>query len=144
MRPFLLRRLKVDVETNLPPKKEYVLYAPLSERQREVYDAIVQGGLRAFLLQVQGSQAPEKVQEEVDEKEDGGKKITERTRSKKKGRASKKTKKYDVDGDDDEYFKKLESGELEAEEEQAKAEKAQQLGKDWLHKAQRKSSFENT
>jgi SNF2-related domain len=26
---FLLRRLKVDVERTLPPKKEYVFYAPL-------------------------------------------------------------------------------------------------------------------
>ncbi|KAI9439191.1 SNF2-family ATP dependent chromatin remodeling factor snf21 [Lactarius indigo] len=43
LRPFLLRRLKVDVERSLPPKKEYVLYAPLTERQREVYDAVTQG-----------------------------------------------------------------------------------------------------
>ncbi|KAI0251647.1 SNF2 family N-terminal domain-containing protein [Lactifluus subvellereus] len=49
LRPFLLRRLKVDVERTLPPKKEYVLYAPLSGRQREVYDAIVKGGIRGLL-----------------------------------------------------------------------------------------------
>lgn len=49
LRPFLLRRLKVDVERTLPPKKEYVLYAPLSARQREVYDAIVKGGIRGLL-----------------------------------------------------------------------------------------------
>jgi ATP-dependent DNA helicase len=33
----------------LPPKKEYVLYAPLSERQREVYDAVVKGSIRGLL-----------------------------------------------------------------------------------------------
>ena len=49
LRPFLLRRLKVDVERTLPPKKEYVLYAPLSQRQREVYDAVVKGSLRGLL-----------------------------------------------------------------------------------------------
>src|SRR5260221_14668775 len=49
LRPFLLRRLKVDVERSLPPKKEYVLYAPLSARQREVYDAVVKGSLRGLL-----------------------------------------------------------------------------------------------
>jgi len=49
LRPFLLRRLKVDVERALPPKKEYVLYALLSARQREVYDAVVKGSLRGLL-----------------------------------------------------------------------------------------------
>lgn len=49
LRPFLLRRLKVDVERTLPPKKEYVLYAPLSAGQREVYDAVVKGSLRGLL-----------------------------------------------------------------------------------------------
>ena len=49
LRPFLLRRLKVDVERTLPPKKEYVLYAPLSARQHEVYDAVVRGSLHGLL-----------------------------------------------------------------------------------------------
>jgi len=56
LRPFLLRRLKVDVERTLPPKKEYVLYAPLTERQREVYDAVVKGCLRGLLAGVRSSQ----------------------------------------------------------------------------------------
>ena len=30
LRPFMLRRLKVDV-ANLPPKKETVLYVPMTE-----------------------------------------------------------------------------------------------------------------
>jgi ATP-dependent DNA helicase len=50
LKPFLLRRLKADVEVNLPPKKEYVLYAPLSERQRELYDRTLEGSLREFLI----------------------------------------------------------------------------------------------
>ena len=133
LRPFLLRRLKVDVETNLPPKKEYVLYAPLSQRQHELYDAIVQGCLRRLLLQDQGAKAPELVQDDENDAHETG----VRTRGKKKGRAAKK-KRYDVDGDDDEYFEKLESGELEAMEERDRVDRAQQLGKDWQYQTQRK------
>ncbi|DAZ93264.1 TPA: hypothetical protein N0F65_003669, partial [Lagenidium giganteum] len=37
LRPFLLRRLKTDVEHSLPPKTETKLYVGLSEMQREWY-----------------------------------------------------------------------------------------------------------
>ncbi|KAG9028175.1 hypothetical protein FRB95_006791 [Tulasnella sp. JGI-2019a] len=52
LKPFLLRRLKVDVETNLPPKKEYVLYAPLTPQQIELYQSVVKGGatLRQWIV----------------------------------------------------------------------------------------------
>jgi ATP-dependent DNA helicase len=67
LRPFLLRRLKVDVERSLPPKKEYVLYAPLSRRQHEVYDAVVKGSLRGLLAGVQpGKIAKERDQERIE------------------------------------------------------------------------------
>jgi ATP-dependent DNA helicase len=56
LRPFLLRRLKVDVERSLPPKKEYVLYAPLTEYQRKLYDAVVKGCLRGMLAGVRSGQ----------------------------------------------------------------------------------------
>lgn len=39
-RPFLLRRIKSDVETSLPAKTELVLYAPMSEKQRELNDQL--------------------------------------------------------------------------------------------------------
>ncbi|KAI9508710.1 P-loop containing nucleoside triphosphate hydrolase protein [Russula earlei] len=66
LRPFLLRRLKVDVERTLPPKKEYVLYAPLSERQREVYDAVVKGSLRGLLAGARpGDSARERDRERI-------------------------------------------------------------------------------
>lgn len=38
LRPFVLRRLKVDVEKGLPPKHEHVLKCRLSKRQRELYE----------------------------------------------------------------------------------------------------------
>jgi ATP-dependent DNA helicase len=67
LRPFLLRRLKADVERSLPPKKEYVLYAPLSRRQHEVYDAIVKGSLRGLLAGVQpGKDAKERDRERIE------------------------------------------------------------------------------
>lgn len=38
LRPFLLRRLKRDVEKQLPGKHEHVVYCPLSKRQRLLYE----------------------------------------------------------------------------------------------------------
>ncbi|KAF8194717.1 SNF2 family N-terminal domain-containing protein [Mycena galopus ATCC 62051] len=50
LKPFLLRRMKVDVlGPLLPPKKSYVLYARLSARQREAYEAVLGGGIRAWV-----------------------------------------------------------------------------------------------
>lgn len=49
LKPFLLRRVKADVETALPKKREYVLYAPLTQTQRELYQEILEGNSRAYL-----------------------------------------------------------------------------------------------
>eukprot|EP00178_Gracilaria_changii_P009415 TRINITY_DN275_c0_g1_i1.p1 TRINITY_DN275_c0_g1~~TRINITY_DN275_c0_g1_i1.p1 ORF type:complete len:2497 (+),score=320.07 TRINITY_DN275_c0_g1_i1:4775-12265(+) len=38
LRPFLLRRLKADVEKGLPPKTEHVISCRLSKRQRQLYE----------------------------------------------------------------------------------------------------------
>jgi ATP-dependent DNA helicase len=38
LKPFLLRRIKADVEVDLPPKKEYILYAPLTRPQVDIYE----------------------------------------------------------------------------------------------------------
>jgi DNA helicase INO80 len=37
LRPFMLRRLKSDVESELAPKEEYVLHCELNRQQREAY-----------------------------------------------------------------------------------------------------------
>jgi SNF2 family DNA or RNA helicase len=42
LRPFLLRRLKKDVEKQLPDKVEHVLYCPLSRRQQYLYDEFLE------------------------------------------------------------------------------------------------------
>ena len=49
LKPFLLRRVKTDVETALPKKREYILYAPMTIEQQELYREIVGGNSRAYL-----------------------------------------------------------------------------------------------
>ena len=41
LRPFMLRRLKVDVEKNLPPKTETILFIGMSAEQRTLYKTIL-------------------------------------------------------------------------------------------------------
>lgn len=40
LQPLLLRRVKADVEHMLPKKREYVLYAPMTKEQMELYNKI--------------------------------------------------------------------------------------------------------
>lgn len=49
LKPFLLRRVKADVERMMPRKREYVLFAPLTPMQRELYQAILDGTSRTYL-----------------------------------------------------------------------------------------------
>ena len=49
MTPFILRRLKSDVELNLPPKQELLVYAPLTEHQRTFYEATVDKTIHQLL-----------------------------------------------------------------------------------------------
>ncbi|KAI5291279.1 hypothetical protein KEM52_000213 [Ascosphaera acerosa] len=51
LKPFLLRRLKTDVETALPRKREYILYAPLTPEQKDLYLEIRNGTSRQYLEQ---------------------------------------------------------------------------------------------
>jgi helicase SWR1 len=44
LRPHLLRRLKADVEKQMPAKYEHVEYCRLSKRQRELYDGFLNRG----------------------------------------------------------------------------------------------------
>lgn len=49
LKPFLLRRVKTDVETSLPKKREYILYAPMTTTQKDLYRHILEGDSRAYL-----------------------------------------------------------------------------------------------
>ncbi|KAG2213535.1 hypothetical protein INT47_009209 [Mucor saturninus] len=77
LRPFLLRRLKTDVERSLPKKKEYLLYAPLTQPQKNLYDAIIKRDLRDYLIKRKITKPDEDVsvaQEEEQEEEGRAKK----------------------------------------------------------------------
>ena len=50
VRPFLLRRLKSDVEKGLPPKKETILKIGMSEMQKKYYAALLQKALAPCCL----------------------------------------------------------------------------------------------
>ncbi|XP_015576220.1 ATP-dependent DNA helicase DDM1 [Ricinus communis] len=49
LRPFLLRRLKADVEQMLPRKKEIILYATLTEHQKNFQDHLINKTLEKHL-----------------------------------------------------------------------------------------------
>lgn len=49
--PFLLRRLKSDVALEVPPKKEIIVYAPLTAKQEAFYTATVNKTLAKMLGQ---------------------------------------------------------------------------------------------
>jgi ATP-dependent DNA helicase len=151
--------MKVDVEMSLPPKKEYVLYAPLSVRQRKAYDRVLDGGLREWLTQggtgnveVVGDDEPIEeedkndevvvVETEIEEDEDSGSRRVSKWFI-KGGR-----KCYEeVEGDDDEYFEKLERGDFNERglkitktKEEEEAEEAK-LGREYQFRTKRKLLF---
>ncbi|KAK7901549.1 hypothetical protein WMY93_018318 [Mugilogobius chulae] len=49
--PFLLRRLKADVTLEVPPKKEIIVYAPLTAKQEALYTAVVNKTIAKMLGQ---------------------------------------------------------------------------------------------
>ncbi|XP_010263689.1 PREDICTED: ATP-dependent DNA helicase DDM1 [Nelumbo nucifera] len=49
LRPFLLRRLKSDVEQMLPRKKEIILYVNMTEHQKNIQDHLVNRTLENYL-----------------------------------------------------------------------------------------------
>lgn len=55
LRPFLLRRMKEDVEQMLPRKKEIMLYATLTNHQKDFQDHLVNRTLESHLIGKSGS-----------------------------------------------------------------------------------------
>jgi len=47
--PFLLRRVKTDVDLEIPPKKEVLVYCPLTQRQKDLYRHIVEKTIEDFM-----------------------------------------------------------------------------------------------
>ncbi|CAG8510005.1 4171_t:CDS:10 [Funneliformis caledonium] len=119
LKPFLLRRIKSDVENSLPKKKEYLLYAPLSRQQKEVYDAIVSRNIRPFLL----AKKVEEVENEmgiiendsrsettIDSSEEGEDSESNSSRKRKKGLRGRRLQSY-KEITDTEFFNALEEEE---------------------------------
>lgn len=127
LKPFLLRRVKADVETSLPKKREYVLYAPLTQTQRELYHEILEGNSRAYLENkvvesLSGASTPASARSRSLKRKAAGSASTP-NKSAKSSRAStpatnvstasrtrkaKKSQKYE-EVSDAEYFKQLEN-----------------------------------
>lgn len=121
LKPFLLRRMKADVLGNdengqggLPPKKEYVLYAPLSVRQNDAYQHVLSGNIRKWLIA--GGTAKGGAKQVVEEKrskegdDDRKDPDSRESGSSRHSRKCKGNKSYAFDGDDEEYFEMLEKG----------------------------------
>lgn len=50
--PFMLRRLKSDVLTDLVPKKEILVYCPMTEFQRDLYKLILENNYEKLVGKV--------------------------------------------------------------------------------------------
>ncbi|KAI8977792.1 SNF2 family N-terminal domain-containing protein [Trametes punicea] len=132
LRPFLLRRMKADVEMQLPPKKEYVLYTPLTEKQREMYDVAVQGDnvLRAYLIAQMKQEAERLNGAGPDSQEEP---FQDASLAKGKGLRATAQRSYVEDSDDEEYFRQLDEGELHARKENE--QQGKDLGREWQRRA---------
>lgn len=47
--PFLRRRIKTDVGLEIPPKKEVLVYCPMTQIQKDLYQAVVERSIENFL-----------------------------------------------------------------------------------------------
>ncbi|WVR03323.1 hypothetical protein IAU60_000314 [Kwoniella sp. DSM 27419] len=137
LKPFLLRRLKVDVEKDLPPKKEYLLYAPLTQQQKEIYQAIVSRNIRQYLIDKKSGVKEEDKEDgvETDKSDDEGKE--EATDNAPNGRASRKKARvnYKIEENDSKFIRNLENGVRMEEPSGVKEGKsAAQIGEEWALK----------
>lgn len=143
LRPFLLRRMKADVEMQLPPKKEYVLYTPLTEQQRELYEVAVRGdkALRQHLI-TQMQAETEHLNGADSQSEEDEKSLhqvtSEKRQAKGKGLRTGDRRTYVEDSDDEDYFRRLDEGEIQARQESGRKEG--DLGREWQRRAAGKHS----
>lgn len=128
LKPFLLRRLKVDVEKELPPKKEYLLYAPLTQQQKDIYQAIVSRQIRQYLVNKKSDREEEEPVPELEQKpqveeENDGRKV------RKKSKVN-----YKIEENDSKYIRDLENGVVKAEPSGVVEKSAAEIGKEWAVK----------
>jgi SNF2 family DNA or RNA helicase len=58
LKPYLLRRVKEDVETSLPPKEEIILEVSLTPIQKKYYKAIYERNTAFLFKGAKASNAP--------------------------------------------------------------------------------------
>lgn len=120
LKPFLLRRLKADVEHSLPLKREYVLYCPLTSEQQELYRKLLAHEGRDYLIKkIMSYEMPasgsRKRKGKPHSRDAKSAKLSSSSSPniRRKGRA--REGQYE-ELDDDEYFSKLENDSDESEE----------------------------
>ncbi|KAK6346831.1 hypothetical protein TWF696_006938 [Orbilia brochopaga] len=133
LKPFLLRRLKSDVELSLPQKREYVLYAPLTQTQKELYRRILDRDTESFLVDKllgrslaskykkrtstkstpkkgsKGTDIPKRKAAEIEELEDHATSLSIPLQPLRVSRSNKKLRMDYKEKSDREYFKELEN-----------------------------------
>jgi SNF2 family DNA or RNA helicase len=138
LKPFLLRRLKVDVEKSLPPKKEYLLYAPLTAVQKEGYQAIVQRRMREYLVNKKmGDDSGNVTMESTPAPSEA----TDDSPSVNRARRAKSRVNYHIEESDSAYLEKLENGTVD---EPNGAVKTSDLGEDFALKQASTSTYDPT
>ncbi len=136
LKPFLLRRLKVDVEPNLPPKKEYLLYAPLTQQQSDIYKAIVSHNIRDYLIDLKSGVAPDDVEEELGRNGSLGDEDGEDSNGRSSRRLAKRPRlNYHIDENDDKFARDLEAGRpVKTQFERTEVISVEDQGKKWAVK----------
>ncbi|KAL1916936.1 uncharacterized protein VTP21DRAFT_5133 [Calcarisporiella thermophila] len=151
LRPFLLRRLKTDVEHSLPKKKEYIIYAPITKTQKDMYDAVLNRDIRNYLISKKALNGSDNLKEESENKktseddnansQDGPEASTvldeDKTQSEdieeevRRSRRSLNRPNYSDTISDNKYFNMLESGGDQPNKDLDAAKKA---AKEWAQK----------
>ena len=101
-----------------------MIYAPLSQRQRQLYQHVVDGGLRQFLINRANSQDRKDAQKDEAH-------LPRALRSQKPGRKRKSYVSYDES--DDEFRRKAEAGDLDVKKDDFR--NIEEIGKDHEQKA---------
>lgn len=138
LKPFLLRRLKIDVEPNMPPKKEYLLKAPLTQQQAEIYKAIVNHEIRDYLIEKMSGvssrePSPAPSVETIDVSETGNDTAdTEITRRSSRRLAKQTRLNYQIDNDDERFAQRIEAGlPVKTREIEVPVKSMEETGRDW-------------